>query len=153
MNARAANLALNLLDLGLKPLDRVVVQLPNRIQFAYLYLALQKIGVIPVMALPAQHRLAALGPDGRQVVEHHRQLLVDERAQQLGHAMVDGALVIHQCIHAAQQMLGVGGVALDDPDFRVGDFHRELVELAHRALAALDPEQGSQVIAQLHQVA
>ena len=46
-NARATNLALNLLDLGLRPLDRLVVQLPNRVQFAYLYLALQKIGAIP----------------------------------------------------------------------------------------------------------
>src|SRR5882762_308170 len=44
LNARATNLALNLLDLGIKPLDRLVVQLPNRVQFVYLYLALQKIG-------------------------------------------------------------------------------------------------------------
>src|SRR5262249_25028020 len=51
------NLALNLLDLGLRPLDRLVVQLPNRVQFAYLYLALQKIGAIPVMALPAHRYL------------------------------------------------------------------------------------------------
>ena len=57
VNARAANLALNLLDLGIKPLDRLVVQLPNRIQFVYLYLALQKIGAIPVMALPAHRYL------------------------------------------------------------------------------------------------
>src|SRR6476646_8532055 len=59
LNARATNLALNLLDLGIKPLDRLVVQLPNKIQFVYLYLALQKIGAIPVMALPA-HRYLAL---------------------------------------------------------------------------------------------
>src|SRR5262245_30596832 len=57
LNARATNLALNLLDLGLRPLDRLVVQLPNRVQFAYLYLALQKIGAIPVMALPAHRYL------------------------------------------------------------------------------------------------
>src|SRR5258706_8707322 len=57
VNARATNLALNLLDLGIKPLDRLVVQLPNRIQFVYLYLALQKIGAIPVMALPAHRYL------------------------------------------------------------------------------------------------
>jgi 2,3-dihydroxybenzoate-AMP ligase len=57
MDSRATNLALNLLDLGIKPLDRLVVQLPNRIQFAYLYLALQKIGAIPVMALPAHRHL------------------------------------------------------------------------------------------------
>ncbi len=44
-------LALNLLDFGLKPLDRVVVQLPNTIDFVLLYFALQKIGCIPIAAL------------------------------------------------------------------------------------------------------
>ena len=51
----ATNVALNLLDEGLRPLDRVVVQLPNVVEFAYLYFAVQKIGCIPVMALPT-HR-------------------------------------------------------------------------------------------------
>src|SRR6266849_6009055 len=51
----AERLASNLLDAGLKPLDRVVVQLPNVIEFVYLYLALQKIGCIPIAAL-ATHR-------------------------------------------------------------------------------------------------
>jgi 2,3-dihydroxybenzoate-AMP ligase len=49
------NLALNLLDLGLKTLDRVVVQLPNVAEFVVLYFALQKIGCIPIAAL-ASHR-------------------------------------------------------------------------------------------------
>ncbi len=48
-------LALNLLALGLRPLDRVVVQLPNVAEFVLLYLALQKIGAIPIAAL-ATHR-------------------------------------------------------------------------------------------------
>ena len=48
-------LALNLLDSGLASLDRVVVQLPNVIEFVYLYFALQKIGCIPIAAL-ATHR-------------------------------------------------------------------------------------------------
>jgi 2,3-dihydroxybenzoate-AMP ligase len=52
LEQKATNLALNLLDLGIGPRDRVVVQLPNAIEFAYLHLALQKIGAIPVMALP-----------------------------------------------------------------------------------------------------
>jgi 2,3-dihydroxybenzoate-AMP ligase len=52
---RATRLALNLLEEGLKPLDRVVVQLPNVVEFIYLYFALQKIGAIPIMALPT-HR-------------------------------------------------------------------------------------------------
>ena len=55
LNATATRLALNLLDEGVRSLDRVVVLLPNVIEFAYLYLALQKIGAIPIMALPA-HR-------------------------------------------------------------------------------------------------
>ncbi len=55
IEARATNLALNLLDLGLQPLDRVVVQLPNVAEFVFLHFALQKIGCIPIMALPA-HR-------------------------------------------------------------------------------------------------
>jgi 2,3-dihydroxybenzoate-AMP ligase len=55
LDERASRLALNLLDEGLRPHDRVVVQLPNVVEFAYLYFALQKIGCIPIMALPT-HR-------------------------------------------------------------------------------------------------
>src|SRR5579872_5361669 len=53
------NLALNLLQLGLKPLDRVVVQLPNVAEFIILYFALQKIGAIPIAALTT-HRFAEI---------------------------------------------------------------------------------------------
>jgi 2,3-dihydroxybenzoate-AMP ligase len=49
------NLARNLTALGLKPLDRVVLQLPNVAEFVILYFALQKIGAIPIAAL-ATHR-------------------------------------------------------------------------------------------------
>ena len=52
LDARSTNLALNLLDLGIRPRDRLVLQLPNVIEFVYLHFALQKIGAIPVMALP-----------------------------------------------------------------------------------------------------
>ncbi len=55
LDAGSTRLALNLLDAGLRPLDRVVVQLPNVLEFAYLYFALQKIGCIPICAL-ATHR-------------------------------------------------------------------------------------------------
>src|SRR5215470_12852522 len=51
--------ALNLLDLGLEPTDRVVVQLPNTRLFASFYFALQRIGAIPIMALPS-HRYREL---------------------------------------------------------------------------------------------
>jgi 2,3-dihydroxybenzoate-AMP ligase len=55
LDTYATNLALNLLDLGLKPFDRIVVLLPNVAEFVLLYFALQKIGCIPIMALPS-HR-------------------------------------------------------------------------------------------------
>jgi 2,3-dihydroxybenzoate-AMP ligase len=45
------NLALNLLELGMRPLDRVVPTLPNVGEFVLLYVALQKIGAIPIAAL------------------------------------------------------------------------------------------------------
>src|SRR3954468_24524005 len=51
------NLALNLLELGLKPLARVVPTLPNIAEFVLLYFALQKIGAIPIAAL-VSHRFA-----------------------------------------------------------------------------------------------
>lgn len=53
------NLALNLLELGLKPLDRVVPALPNCAEFVALYFALQKIGAIPIAAL-VTHRFAEI---------------------------------------------------------------------------------------------
>ena len=51
--------ALNLLDLGLQPGDRVVLQLPNTRFFTSLYFGLQRIGAIPIMALPS-HRYREL---------------------------------------------------------------------------------------------
>src|SRR5436189_3748105 len=53
------NLALNLLELGLRPLDRVVPALPNCAEFPLLYFALQKIGAIPIAAL-VTHRYAEI---------------------------------------------------------------------------------------------
>jgi 2,3-dihydroxybenzoate-AMP ligase len=53
---RADALAVNLRKLGLQVDDRVVVQLPNCWEFVVLTLACLRIGVIPVMALPAHRR-------------------------------------------------------------------------------------------------
>jgi 2,3-dihydroxybenzoate-AMP ligase len=55
----AKDLATALARLGLQPQDRAVVQLPNCPEFVSLYLALNYIGAIPVMALRA-HRLAEI---------------------------------------------------------------------------------------------
>lgn len=52
-------LALGLLDIGVSPDDRVIVQLPNSGEFVLLCFALYRIGAMPVMALPAhrQHEI------------------------------------------------------------------------------------------------
>ncbi len=52
---RVDRLALHLLELGVQPLDRWVVQLPNIPEFVYLYFALERLGAVPIMAL-AGHR-------------------------------------------------------------------------------------------------
>ena len=51
----SAVLAIALLKHGLRPLQRVVLHLPNSAEFVHYYLALVRIGAIPVMALRA-HR-------------------------------------------------------------------------------------------------
>jgi len=44
-------LAISLMELGIKAMDRVLVQLPNWSEFVYSYFALQKIGAIPVLLI------------------------------------------------------------------------------------------------------
>jgi len=107
LDTRATNLALNLLDLGIKPLDRLVVQLPNKLQFVYLYLALQKIGAIPVMALPA-HRYLEIsqfvqiaGATGCVMPDKHREFDFRELVRR---------------IHKEQPQLKYGIVLGDAPD-------------------------------------
>jgi len=55
LGATVDTLACGFVDAGIRPLDRVVVQLPNVPEFVYTYLALARIGAIPVTALRA-HR-------------------------------------------------------------------------------------------------
>ncbi|MBW2207686.1 MAG: AMP-binding protein [Deltaproteobacteria bacterium] len=44
-------LAVSFMELGIKTLDRILVQLPNWNEFIYAYFALQKIGAIPVLLI------------------------------------------------------------------------------------------------------
>jgi 2,3-dihydroxybenzoate-AMP ligase len=48
---KANKLAVGLMDLGIQPLDRVLVQLPNWNEFVYAYFALQKIGAVTVLLI------------------------------------------------------------------------------------------------------
>jgi len=55
LKTQTDKLAIGFINLGIKPLDRVLVQLPNWAEFIYTYFALQKIGAIPILLL-AKHR-------------------------------------------------------------------------------------------------
>lgn len=59
LGRRTERLAVQLAEAGLAPLDRVVFQLPNTLEFVIAFFALHRIGVIPVMALPS-HRLTEI---------------------------------------------------------------------------------------------
>jgi 2,3-dihydroxybenzoate-AMP ligase len=56
LDAKADRLAAGLLELGIEPCDRVVVQLGNIPEFVVLTVALFRIGALPVFALPAHRR-------------------------------------------------------------------------------------------------
>ncbi|MFM2055666.1 MAG: hypothetical protein RLY71_51 [Pseudomonadota bacterium] len=59
LSQQVDRLAVELRHTGLKPLDRVVMQLPNSIEFVVAFLALMRLGAIPVMALRA-HRYSEI---------------------------------------------------------------------------------------------
>jgi 2,3-dihydroxybenzoate-AMP ligase len=57
LDARCNRLAAALRGLGIAPLDRIVVQLPNTIDFVVVCVALFRLGALPVLALPPHRRL------------------------------------------------------------------------------------------------
>ncbi len=56
LNDRVERLARHFIRIGFKPLDRVILQLPNTPEFLYVYLGFQRIGVITLLALPPHRR-------------------------------------------------------------------------------------------------
>jgi len=54
---KADKLAVSLMELGIQPQQRVLMQLPNWSEFVYTYFALQKIGAIVVLLLPRHAQL------------------------------------------------------------------------------------------------
>lgn len=56
LDTRASRLAAGLSRLGIRPRDRVVVQLPNVVEFFEVCFALFRLGALPVLALPAHRR-------------------------------------------------------------------------------------------------
>jgi hypothetical protein len=43
--------------------------------------------------------------DGGEVIKDKRQILINQRPQQIGYHIVHGLLVVHERIHAAQELL------------------------------------------------
>jgi hypothetical protein len=74
----------------------------------------------------------ALGANGGQVVEHHRQRVVDQGPQQVRHALIDLSPVVHQRVHRTQQLL-------------VGELRRLHPGHAHRLRPAQHAELGVRV--------
>lgn len=62
LHARVERVAAGLQSLGIGPGDRLVVQLPNSVDFVAVSLALFRLGALPVFALPAhrRHEIVAL---------------------------------------------------------------------------------------------
>lgn len=79
---RVDALATGLLGLGLAPGDNIVVQLPNTWEFVVLFLACQRIGVAPAMALPP-HREQELTHISAHV--RARAIVVPERWREYDH--------------------------------------------------------------------
>ncbi len=103
LNARADRIAAAVIDSGIAPGDRVLLQLPNSCEFAVALFGLLRAGVVPVMCLPG-HRAAELGhfadvsgavglviPDSAAGFDHRElaQTLADDRPQ-LRHVFVHG---------------------------------------------------------------
>jgi 2,3-dihydroxybenzoate-AMP ligase len=59
MAEKVNRLALHFVEKGLRTYDRAIMQLPNELEFIYCFFGLVKIGVIPIMSLPA-HRDAEI---------------------------------------------------------------------------------------------
>ncbi|KJS15486.1 MAG: hypothetical protein VR69_13005 [Peptococcaceae bacterium BRH_c4b] len=86
-------IAEHFLNLGLRPLDRIIVQLPNIPEFVYCYFAFLKIGVIPVMCLPP-HRFTEIayiadkcGAKGYLIPDYYHKHNYLELAQELSQAV------------------------------------------------------------------
>jgi 2,3-dihydroxybenzoate-AMP ligase len=93
---RADAAALRLLELGLAPGDRILVQLGNGWEFVVLTLACLRAGIVPVMALPAHRRseLAYLARHAEATAIAVPDQMREFDHQQLAHEMADDVLPV-----------------------------------------------------------
>ncbi|RCG28573.1 2,3-dihydroxybenzoate-AMP ligase [Sphaerisporangium album] len=141
LDAEVDVLAAGLRRLGLRRGDRVVVQLPNRAEFVLLWFALQRLGAVPVHAMPGHRRteighlvrvseaVACVIPD-RHARFDHRAMLRELLAEQAGsgtlrHVVVAGDPGDHRDFVRLDDLLGdasaTGRVDPGDGDAASGD--------------------------------
>lgn len=134
---RAERVAIGLLELGIQPFDRVLVQLPNWNEFVPVYFGLQKIGAIPVM-----------------LIDRYRQHEIDRLAQITGakawvvpvrHRKVDYLPIVRDVLqqHPQIEVVITARGEIDEPDFhsleRLID-ETEPTDADRRRLARLKPD-------------
>jgi 2-hydroxy-7-methoxy-5-methyl-1-naphthoate---CoA ligase len=114
--AMADGAALRLLELGLRPDDRLVVQLPNSWEFAVLTLACLRAGVLPVMALPAhrRHELGYLVAHAQARAIAVPDMVRDFDHQAMAHEVAAGAETLEHVLVVGEP----GGVRADSVDLR-----------------------------------
>jgi 2,3-dihydroxybenzoate-AMP ligase len=100
LRAEADEIAHGLLALGLHPGDRMVVQLPNVVEFLTVTVGMLRAGVIPVLALPGhrrteiEHIAAAAGAVGYVTVDRFQGFDYRSLTRHLRTAMSGGHFVI-----------------------------------------------------------
>ncbi|MER7165822.1 (2,3-dihydroxybenzoyl)adenylate synthase [Micromonospora sp. NPDC000207] len=129
LDGTAHRLASALYALGLRRGDRVVVQLPNRAEFVLLWFALQRLGVVPVHAMPGHRRsevghlvarsgaVGYVGPD-RHARFDHRRLAAELRTAHPGltHVIIDGEVSDEDGFHRLADLVAAGGEPIPDTD-------------------------------------
>ncbi|GAB7045063.1 (2,3-dihydroxybenzoyl)adenylate synthase [Catenuloplanes indicus] len=114
---------------GLRRGDRVVVHLPNRAEFVTLWFALQRLGAVPVHAMPGHRRsevghlversgaVAYVGPD-RHARFDHRPLAAELRAAYPGLDLViiDGDVTGWDGFHRLADLLAADAAPIAEPD-------------------------------------
>ncbi len=101
VNDQATRLAYGLLEMGLRPGDRVIMHMPNVVEFCTVFYALQRIGVIPIMGIPRNDvkelvhfgniagAVAWIGPSSYRKTDYLEKLsVVKERVPSLKHIIV-----------------------------------------------------------------
>lgn len=111
---RSDALALRLLSLGLEPGDNIVVQLPNCWEFVVLFLACQRIGVAPALALAA-HRERELSQIATKI--QAKAIAVPDRWRDFDHQEL-AALVAGKLAHPVRVLVAGASVRPEYTDLR-----------------------------------